>query len=180
MRTSQRNIAGGLLAGLLLSGCGGGQRVTEPPRAAARAPRPPLAHGLSAADYVAAAGELDLYVITASELALKRTQAPRVREVAERLIVAHRGSSAQLSLGGRRLNLLPSAALSPRYQQLLEQLYASANFDPDYALQMKVAHQDAARLHSDYARSGGSPTLVPIARALAPIMEQQKRLVSYL
>jgi hypothetical protein len=41
-------------------------------------------------------------------------------------------------------------------------------------------HQEAALLHSNYAAGGTSPTLSQIARVLAPMMEQQRRLISYL
>lgn len=165
----------------LLGGCGSRQQAVEPIRPASLPKvQRPVAPAISPADYVTAAGGLDLYVIKASELALQRSTALRVREVATRLIAAHQGSSAQLSLGGRRLNLLPSAELLPRYRALLEQLYASANFDRDFAQQMRTVHQEAVSLHSSYAAAGTSPTMVPIAKALAPVMEQQARLVSYL
>jgi putative membrane protein len=113
-------------------------------------------------------------------MALQRSSALRIREVATRLIDAHKGSSAQLSFGGRRLNLLPSAELLPRYRALLEQLAASGDFDRDYVRQMRAVHQEAVTLHSSYAVSGSSPTLIPIAKALTPVMEQQARLISYL
>ena len=182
MRPYLRLLAGSLAFGLMLSGCGGGQRAPAPVRTVARpAPPPqPARPAVSPADYISSASALDLYVIKASELALQRSQTRRVREVAERLIAAHRGSSAQLSLSGRRLDLLPSATVGPRLQALLEQLYSSGNFDGDYAAQMKRAEQEAVTLHRSYAARGASPTLVPVARALAPIMEQQQRLVSYL
>ena len=110
MRSFMRLVSGGLVIGLSLSSCGGGQRAPEPVRASSRpAPLAPARATMSAAEYMTSASALDLYVIKASELALHRSQALRVREVAERLIAAHRGSSAQLSLGGRRLNLLPTA-----------------------------------------------------------------------
>ncbi len=181
MPADMRLLAGCAAFGLVLSGCGGGQTAPAPARTAARpAPSAPTGRAISAADYVASASALDLYVIKASELALHRSQALRVREVAERLIAAHRGSSAQLSLNGRRLNLLPSATVGPRLQSLLEQLDSSATFERDYAAQMKRAEQEAVTLHRSYEARGASPTLVPVARALAPIMEQQQRLVSYL
>ena len=181
MRNHVRLLAGGFAVGLMLSGCGGGQRAPAPSRTATR-PAPPLPAraAIAPADYVSSASALDLYVIKASELALSRSQVLRVREVAGRLIAAHRGSSAQLSLSGRRLNLLPSATVGPRLQALLEQLNSSASFDRDYAAQMKRAEQEAVALHRAYAAGGASPTLVPVARALAPVMEQQQRLVSYL
>ena len=175
-----RSLIGGLTA-LALVGCGSSQKQAEPIRPASlpRVPRPAVAP-ISPADYVANASAIDLYVIKASELALQRSTAVKVREVATRLISAHQGSSAQLSMSGRRLNLLPSAELQPRHRILLEQLYSSAAFDRDYARQMRSVHQEAALLHSNYAASGSSPTLTQLARALAPVMEQQSRLISYL
>lgn len=166
---------------LVLSACASRPKSAEPIRPASlpKVPRP-VAPSMAPADYVASAGAIDLYVIKASEMALQRSTAPRVREVAERLISAHQGSSAQLSFGGRRLNLLPSAEIAPRYRALLQQLAASSDFDREYARQMKSVHDEAALLHSNYALSGTSPTLVPIAKALAPVMEQQLRLLSYL
>ena len=172
-------VSGAALLGLL-SGCGALQQP-EPIRPASLPKvQRPVALAISPAEYVAAASALDLYVIKASELALQRSTTLRFREVATRLIAAHQGSSAQLSFGGRRLNLLPSAEIAPRYRALLEQLYASADFDRDYAQQMRAIHQEAVTLHSGYAAAGTSPTMVPIAKALAPVMEQQARLISYL
>jgi predicted outer membrane protein len=175
-----RRLTGGMVA-LLLAACGSSSDRPEPLRPASlpKVPRPSVP-AITAADYVAHASAIDLYVIKASELALQRSTTLKIREVATRLISAHQGSSAQLSLGGRRLNLLPTAELQPRHRALLEQLYASANFDRDYAQQMRAVHQDAVALHSGYVATGTSPTLVPIARALAPVMEQQRRLISYL
>ena len=166
---------------VLVGACASQPQRVEPMRpASVPKPQRPSAASISPADYVAAASAIDLYVIKASELALQRSTTVRVREVATRLISAHNGSSAQLSLGGRRLNLLPSAELQPRHRALLEILYSSPDFDRDYARQMKAVHQEAALLHSNYAAAGTSPTLVPIARALTPVMEQQSRLISYL
>lgn len=175
-----RFLASGL-AFALVSACGSPPQKVEPIRQASipRPQRPGIA-AISPADYVTNASAIDLYVIKASELALQRSTTMKVREVAMRLIAAHNGSSAQLSFGGRRLNLLPSAELQPRHRAMLEQLYSSPNFDADYARQMRAVHQEAARLHSSYAASGTSPTLIPIAKALAPVMEQQSRLISYL
>jgi putative membrane protein len=84
----------------------------------------------SAAEFVAAAGSVDLFVIRSSELALQRSSSARVRDFAARMIEAHKGTSGQLSLAGRRLNLLPSASLRPAHQAMLDALANSASFDP--------------------------------------------------
>ena len=152
-----RIVSGALIASIL-AGCGSRQPTPEPirPVSLPKPPKPAVA-AISPADYVADASAIDLYVIKASELALQRSSTVKVREVAERLMAAHQGSSAQLSMGGRRLNLLPSAELQPRHRALLEQLYASTNFDRDYAAQMRAVHREAALLHSNYAAGGTSP-----------------------
>lgn len=178
---SRRMMIGGLTATALVTACGPSRQPVKPiqPAFLPKPPRP-AAPVISPADYIASAAAIDLYVIKASELALRRSTTRKVQEVASRLISAHQGSSAQLSFGGRRVNLLPSAEMQPRYQALIDQLSASANFDRDYALQMKAVHQQAIALHSNYAAFGTSPTLIPIARALTPVMELQSRLISYL
>ena len=177
-----RLIIGALLGSALVSACGSAPRTAEPIRPASlpKPPSRPAVAAISPADYVTNAAAIDLYVIKASELALQRSTTLKVREAATRLIEAHRGSAAQLSMGGRRLNLLPGTELQPRHRALLEQLYSSTAFDRDYVLQMRVVHQEAALLHSTYAASGSSPTLSQIARVLAPMMQQQQRLISYL
>jgi predicted outer membrane protein len=174
-----RMIIGGLAAAAVVAACASRQEAPPVQRASLPKPRPAVP-ALSPADYVASAGAIDLYVIKASELALRRSTTRKVQDVATRLISAHQGSSAQLSFGGRRLNLLPSAEMQPGYQALVDRLAATADFDRDYALQMRAVHQQAIALHSNYAAFGSSPTLVPIAKALAPVMEQQGRLISYL
>src|SRR5687767_6622601 len=81
--------------------CSSRPRPAEPLRPASLPKVPkPVAPSIAPADYVAAAGAIDLYVIKASEMALQRSSAARVQEVATRLIGAHQGSSAQLSFGG--------------------------------------------------------------------------------
>jgi putative membrane protein len=96
------------------------------------------------------------------------------------MISAHKGTSSQLSLAGRRLNLLPSATLSPRYQAMLDSLQAAANFDAVYRQQQTAVHREAVALHSAYAARGTSPTLRPVAAAILPVLQRHQRLLGYL
>ena len=96
------------------------------------------------------------------------------------MIQAHRGTSAQLSLAGRRLNLLPSATLDARRQALIDRLQAAPNFDALYKQQQLAVHQDALTLHRNYAARGTSPTLRPVAAAIVPVIERHLRLLRYL
>ena len=168
---------------LALSACGGGERpapqprTTAPSRHAAPAPKAPA---LSAAAFVAANGSIDLFVIRSSELALQRSSSARVRDFAQRMIEAHKGTSAQLSLAGRRLNLLPSATLGPNEQSMLDALQGSTQFDADYVRDQRLVHQQAIGIDSAYAASGRSPTLRPVASAALPIEQRHLRLLAYL
>ena len=168
-------------ATLMLAGCGRQERAPAP----APAPRPvqPLAPGRaapSAAAYVAAASSIDLFEIRSSELALQRSRSAKIREFASMMISAHRGTGAQLSLAGRRLNLLPSSALSPRHQGILHAISVAADFDAAYRAQQRIVHEEALALHSSYAARGASPTLRPVAAAAVPVIQRHMRLLRYL
>jgi putative membrane protein len=167
MRLAQSAIAGMFV--LLVAGCASGE--APPPRRAAGggAPPPVVIRPLFAADYMAAASSIDLYEIRSAELALSRANAPAHRQFAQSMIIDHRGTSAQLSLAGRRLNLLPSATLLPMHQAMFDELVASGDFDAAYHRQQIAVHEAALKLHSDFAARGQSPTLRAVARNAAPI-----------
>lgn len=166
---------------LLLVGCAREEPRVAPP-SQARRPPPHQAPGaaITPAAYVASASSIDLFIIGSSELALQRSATPRVREFAQMMIAAHKGTSAQLSLEGRRLNLLPSATLDARHQAMLNALQQSPNFDALYRQQQMSVHQEGLTLHRQYAAGGTSPTLRPVAAALLPIFERDGRLLRYL
>ncbi len=158
------------LAAATLSGCATGP---APGPARARADRPPVViRPLFAADYMAAASSIDLYEIRAAELAMTRAADPKHRAYAQSMIADHRGTSAQLSLAGRRLNLLPSSTLLPAHQAMLDALAASAEFDATYHRQQIAVHEAALKLHSDFAARGESATLRPVAANTASIVRR--------
>ena len=161
------------LAATALAGCGTSDASRERPPAVSSRARPPVViRPLFAADYMAAASSTDLYEIRSSELALTRARNPRHREFARMMIAAHKGTSAQLSFAGRRLNLLPAATLLPRHQALLDELTASADFDSVYRRQQIAVHEAALKLHSNFAARGESATLRPVAKNAAPIVRR--------
>lgn len=170
---------GALTILLGLYGCGGGEALYAPPPKAPKhraAPRPSRA-AVSEATFVSVNGSIDLFVIKSSELALQRSASPRVRDLAATMIQAHKGTSGQLSLAGRRLNLLPSATLLPGDQAMLEALRASSRFDADYVRDQRMVHQKAIEIDSAYATSGRSPTLRPVAKSALPIEQRHLRLL---
>lgn len=154
-----------------------------PPSVSERGPFPrPSPSGLAAseAEFVSENGSIDLFVIRSSELALQRSSSARILDFARTMIEDHKGTSAQLSLEGRRLNLLPSATLRPNEQAMFDSLTASSRFDADYVHDQRIVHQRAIALNSAYAANGSSPTLRPVAAATLPIEQRHLRLIAYL
>ena len=128
------------------------------------APRPPvIVTPATSADYVATAGSIDLFVIRASEYVASRARDNRTRDLAALLAEGHRGLASQLSLAGRRLNLLPRTTLLSAHEEMLRELQASGDAADTYRRQMHQVHETALRLHGAYAARGDSPTLRPVA-----------------
>ena len=154
-------------AALMLGAC---QPKRPPVRPPPRVTAPPAGTiALAAPDYVALAASIDLFEVQSAELALARTAAARLRDYATMVAAAHNGTAAQLSFAGRRLNLLPSAQPMAVHRAMLDELAASSDFDATYRRQQVEAHRVAARLHADFAASGESPTLRPVAASAARI-----------
>lgn len=170
----------GICLALMVAGCQPSERAPSPrprPPGAIVQPPSPAATAASAAAYIAAAASIDLFEIQSSQLVLSRSQHVANREFAEMMIRAHNGTSAQLSFAGRRLNLLPPAAMQPRHEAMLAELSASANFDATFRRQQIAVHEEALRLHGNYARAGASPTLRPVAANAVPIIERHLRML---
>lgn len=163
---------------LALAGC-----ATKEPMSSSRTSRPAPSGSepaISAATFVAASGSIDLFVIRSSELALERSSSARIRDFAIRMVAAHKGTSAQLSLAGRRLNLLPSATLRPAHQAMLDALATSTSFDADYVRDQRLVHEYAIKLDSGFASKGRSATLRPVAAAALPIEQKHLKLLASL
>lgn len=174
-------VAGLSIAMLMLAGCGTTPKVPRAsPSLPSSASRPVPSPGLNEANYVSSAGSADLFIIKASELAQQRGQALRVREAAGRLISSHKGTSQQLSFAGRRLDLLPSATMTPVDQAAFDRLNAAVDFDSAYRSEIRAAVQRSLKIHRDYARLGSSPTLLPVAKMAAEAAERDLRLLGYL
>ena len=155
----------------LLGGCGGGGGGSAASVQSASVSSAAIAPVmLSAASYVAMASSIDLYQVRSAQLALERAHDPANRAFAERALSAHQGTSAQLSMAGRRLNLLPSATIDPDHQAMLDALTATSDFDNTYRAQQNIVLQEALRLHSNYAKGGQSPTLRPVAANAESVM----------
>ena len=163
---------------LALGSCGGGggrERVPPPPRVSTAAPLSvENAAALNSPErFVNLASSNALFSIQASEMAVSRVSDYRLRAAADGIAHDQLGISAQVSFAGRRLNLLPSAALAPRHRAMLDELRGVANFDATYKRHMTEVLGDALALHRAYAVRGSSPTLRPVAAMAVPILGRE-------
>ena len=166
---------------LLVGGCAReASQPSSPPYARRAPPRAAPGPAVTPAQYVAQASSIDLFLIGASEIALRKSSNARTREFAQIEIAGHKGTSAQLSLEGRRLNLLPSAILNARHQAMLNELEQSTDFEALYRRDQLAVHKEAEALHGRYAVSGTSPTLRPVAQVVLPIIQRHLRMLKYL
>lgn len=162
----RRLLTVALIGAGLLAGCARREEPPPAPRPPREAPRPPAVRAApSAAEYVERAASIDLFTIRAAEMALSRADDPRLRDLAGDLADGHRGTSSQLSLAGRRLNLLPDTSLQPLHQRMLDELVLAVNFDHAWGERLVAVHREAVDLHGLYAARGASPTLRPVAAA---------------
>lgn len=160
-----------LLAAALVpiaGGCGGSPEVPPPYRSAVTPSHTPPS-ALSPASYVAESASIDLLVIRAGELALTHSSNPQVRSIAAQLVEGHRGTAAQLSMAGRRLDLLPSATLLPEHQAMLDDLSSSTDFDHAFVRVLREVHGEALSFDMAFAARGSSPTLRPVAANAASV-----------
>ncbi len=150
-----------------LSACSSSPRPE--PRASSFSLPSTAAVALSPAIYMSLASTSSLFAIRASELALQRASSSRVRDAARAIITDQGGVGSQLSFAGRRVDLLPSAALTDAQTADLERLRMSSNFDSDYRRTVGNVLARSLEAHRAFARAGSSPTLRPVAQMAAPV-----------
>ena len=172
MRTASRFLVAVVIGTLVLSGCGRREAPPAPPSPPVITP-PPKPVPVSAEAYFKVESSRSLLVVRASDLAMQRSSNGRVQTIAGRLKADHTGIAAQLSMAGRRLNLLPPASLLASDQMQFDGLSRASEFDGAYLRTMKAAAENCARSHANYADNGGSPTLRPVARFAASVCQDE-------
>ena len=96
------------------------------------------------------------------------------------MIAAHKGTSAQLSLAGRRLNLLPSASLRPAEQAMLDALQTSGSFDSDYVRDQRDCAPAGDRAQFCVRGQRSEPDLEAGRLRRTPIEQKHLKLLAYL
>jgi predicted outer membrane protein len=165
--------AGAVVAALAVSGCGGTSQSSQPRSAPFVLPSATAsAVALAPALYMQLASSSSLFAIRASELAQERATSSATRYAAQAIVRDQTGVASQLSMAGRRVNLLPSASLTPELDAQLESLHNSADFDSDYRRAVGGALARSFDAHRAFAQSGSSPTLRPVAQMAAPVTKK--------
>ena len=169
---ASRVLVAVVIGTLALSACGR-KEVPPPPPPPRVTVQPPEPTPVGAESYFKVESSRSLLVVRASELAVQRSANSETLRLASRLKADHTGIAAQLSMAGRRLNLLPPATLLPVDQMLFDGLARASDFDVAYQRTMKAAAENCARSHASYAENGGSPTLRPVARFAASVCQDE-------
>ena len=166
MRRTTSYLAAIAFGTLMLAACG--RREAPPPSPVPPAVVPgPRALPVSTEDYVKVQSSRSLLVVRAAELAAQRSTNSKTLAVAAKLKGDHEGIAAQLSMAGRRLNLLPSPSLLAADQALFDGLSRAADFDDAFSWAMKRTVETCTSANASYAANGSSPTLRPVARFIA-------------
>lgn len=159
-------LAAAAAAAGLLAGCSAQRPAPRPPVVVEPEPA-----ALSPGTYLAVSGSRSLLLVRASEVAEAR--APGTAGMARRIAADHRGIAAQLSLAGRRLNLLPAAALLPTDAAQLDALRRAEDVGTAYRRIVAAAVENCIRHDGDYAVRGTSPSLRPVARFAEAVCREE-------
>lgn len=152
---------------LLVAGCA--SRPTPAPVAIPAATGvAPAAAALAPAAYMQLAASSALFAVRASDLVAQRSADARLRLVARTIAQDQRGIGSQLNFAGRRLDLLPSAALTSEQAADLSRLESVDDVNNLYRQLMDAVLARAVQAHSTFAVRGSSPTLRPVAKMAAP------------
>lgn len=133
-----------------------------------------LAAPVTTPDYLARAGQSDLFERASGKVMDDTTTDPAIRTFAERMIADHTGSTAMVLQAAGDAGFHPSPPeLSPRQLRLLADLKEARGRARDdlYVRQQIEAHADALKLNEDYALSGGIAPIKAAAARIVPIVQ---------
>jgi putative membrane protein len=117
----------------------------------------------------------NLFEIEAAQLALERARDGNVRQFAEHMIKDHRAAAKKLQVAaGRSAIALSDLKLDNVHRQKIEKLRnaSAGEFDRTYMKMQIEGHQQALKLHRDYAKTGDLPALKEIAGDMARTIER--------
>lgn len=134
-----------------------------------------VAHAPTTMEYVRQSALSDLFEITASRMALERSQDPKVRDFAQQMVSDHGLSTGEFKHALRDGNVMVTVptALDPQRERELERLQArpADQFDRAYLESQLQGHRNALDMQRAYAQSGDNAALKKFASQSTPLVE---------
>lgn len=133
--------------------------------------------------FVTNAAVAGMYEIESSKLALQRSNNPKVKELAQKIIDDHTKAAAELKATATGVaGVTIPAALDERHKGLIDNLRGATNadFDRTYLEQQNAAHREAVDLFGGYADGGDNAALKAFAVKTKPALEMHLQMVEAL
>lgn len=127
----------------------------------------------AAMPFLMMAAESDIFEVSSSQVAVMRSQNPRVRRFASMLIDHHTMTTNVALTQAKAAGITPPpAVLQADKRAMIDALLAAspAEFDRVYLAQQVPAHEAALALHTTYARNGDTPQLRTAAIGAVPFV----------
>ncbi len=191
MRTRALCLTTALAAGLLAAGCQKSDNAAaNAPADATAAPADAAAaagaNGMTgaaspapaatAADFVTAAGQSDMFEIAAAKIAQQKSKEAKVKAFAAKMIHDHTMTTDEVKklVASGKVKATPPTALDSKHQGMIDALNQAdgKGFGKTYMDQQVQAHTDALSLFQAYASGGDNPDLKTFASDTAPKIQQ--------
>lgn len=145
---------------------------------------PPLRQGqaqqaparMSAASYVAAAANGDMFEIQAAKAALDKTKSDSVKQFAQTMINDHTASSSKLKATVEKSKVKASipTSLDKKHADMLDKLKkaSASSFDQAYLESQMAAHREMLNLHKGYSQNGDNDVLKQFAAEATTVVQK--------
>jgi putative membrane protein len=126
-------------------------------------------------DFVTRASIGNLFAITESQLAIGRTDDPKIKALAQQLVEDHQKAEAALEPAADGSGAAIAAALDGDHQARVTTLQgrSGADFDKVYVADQGEIHSNTLTLYADYMLLGDNAKLKALAIKMIPITEAQ-------
>lgn len=109
------------------------------------------------ADFAVKAADIGMFEVQAAALAKTNASSPKVKELAEHMVVDHAKANDELKMTAAKKNITIPNQLSDKSQKEFDELtkLKGADFDKEYTKEMVSGHKDAIDLFQKEADKGG-------------------------
>jgi putative membrane protein len=126
-------------------------------------------------DFVTRASIGHIFSITESQLAIGRTEDPKVKTFAQQLVDDHQKAQAELEPAADGSGAAVATALDVRHRARVTTLQGKSgvDFDNAYVADQGEIHSNTLTLYADYMLLGDNPKLKALAIKMIPVTEAQ-------